>query len=224
MDDTGTRALPTEDVTAVSEWVADVLRERIIKGQLAPGARIVERKLSAELDVSRTPIREALKLLRSEKLIEISRNRGAQVATYTAQQVLDLFDVIASLEGLAAERLALTIGRRDLDMLEELHAQMLVFYKIGNAEAYFDSNSAIHDAVLTLSGNPILVEAHAKLIARARQGRFLAITNPDRWRQAVAEHEDLMAALRAGDGDAARRIWRKHLLQTGRTLAVIRPD
>ncbi|MCF8483668.1 MAG: GntR family transcriptional regulator [Rhodobacteraceae bacterium] len=219
MVDARKQAMPEQDVTAVAEWVAGVLRDRIVKGHLLPGARIVERKLSAELDVSRTPIREALKILHSDKLIEISRNRGAQVADYGPQQALDLFDVIASLEGLAAERLAVTITRPDLEMLEDLHAQMLVYYRIGNTEDYFDTNSAIHDAILTLCGNPILADAHAKLMARARRGRFMAIMNPNRWGQAVGEHEELMAALRSRDGDAARKIWRNHLMHTGRTVA-----
>ncbi|MFT7060093.1 MAG: DNA-binding GntR family transcriptional regulator [Pseudorhodobacter sp.] len=212
---------PSQDVTAVAEWVAEILRDRIVKGQLGPGARIVERKLSAELDVSRTPIREALKLLHADKLIEISRNKGAQVTQYGPRQALDLFDVIAELESLAAGRLAQTITESDLDNLEDLHAQMLVFRKIGNAEEYFDTNSAIHDAILALCGNPILTDAHTKLMARARRGRFMAIMNPDRLNEAIEEHEHLMTALRSRDSEAARRIWRGHLLHTGRTVAEV---
>lgn len=209
---------PVGDLTAVAEWVADVLRDRIVKGVLPAGARIVERKLSAELQVSRTPIREALKLLQADNLIEISRHKGAQVTEYSAQQALELFDVIASIESLAAERLAESITAEHLDIIEELHAKMLAHYKTGNSDAYFDINSQIHDTILAHCGNLILQQVHTKMMARARRGRFMAIMDPDRLKTAIDEHEQLMVALRARDSEAARQIWRKHLLNTGRSV------
>jgi len=211
-------AAPNGDVTAVAEWVADVLRDRIIKGALPAGARIVERKLSAELDVSRTPVREALKLLHADSLIEISRNKGAQVTTYSALQTLQLFDVIASLESLAAERLAERITKDQLDALEHLHAAMLAHHHAGEADAYFDINSEIHDTILATCGNPVLQQMHTKMMARARRGRFMAIMDPDRLTTAVQEHEQLMAAFRAKNAEAARQIWREHLLNTGQSV------
>lgn len=208
-------------MTAVAEWVATVLRDRIVKGALPAGARIVERQLSTELQVSRTPIREALKLLRADHLIEISRHKGAQVTVYSAQQAVELFDVISALEGLAAERLAATITDEKLARIEGMHARMLEFFHAGNADAYFDVNSEIHDTIIALCDNGILVQTHTKMMARARRGRFMAIVDPDRLREAVGEHEQLMQALRARDADAARRIWRDHLLHTGRTVAEV---
>lgn len=211
-------SVPDGDVTAVAEWVADVLRERIVKGVLPAGARIVERKLSAELDVSRTPIREALKLLHADSLIDISRHKGAQVKEYTAQQALELFDVIASLESLAAERLAEIITAGQLDALEQLHATMLAHHHAGQADKYFDLNSEIHDTILATCGNSILQQMHTKMMARARRGRFMAIMDPDRVETAVKEHEQLMVAFRSKNADAARQIWRKHLLNTGTSV------
>lgn len=214
-------AAPNGDLTAVAEWVADILRDRIVKGVLPAGARIVERKLSAELDVSRTPIREALKLLQADSLIEISRHKGAQVTDFSAQQALELFDVIASLESLAAERLAEHITADQLAALEHMHATMLAHYDSGQADAYFDINSEIHDTILAECRNPILQQMHTKLMARARRGRFMAIMNPDRLKTAVDEHEQLMVALRSNDAEAARKIWRQHLLQTGQSVAEV---
>jgi DNA-binding GntR family transcriptional regulator len=213
--------VPNDDLTAVAEWVADVLRDRIVKGNLAAGARIVERKLSAELNVSRTPIREALKLLQADDLIEISRHRGAQVKEYSAQQALDLFDVIASLESLAAERLATTITKTQLDEIEGLHASMLAFHNAGQSDSYFDTNSQIHDAILAACGNPILQQLHTRLMSRARRGRFMAIMDPRRLETAVDEHEQLMKALRTRNAEAARGIWRTHLLNTGRSVTEV---
>jgi DNA-binding GntR family transcriptional regulator len=218
MQDISPPVAPSGDMTAVAEWVAEVLRDRIIKGALPAGARIVERKLSAELDVSRTPIREALKLLQADSLIEISRNKGAQVKTYSAQQTLELFDVIASLESLAAERLAERITEDQLDELEQLHADMLAHFRAGESDAYFDINSEIHDTILATCGNPILQQMHTKMMARARRGRFMAIMDPDRLTTAVDEHEQLMTAFRTRNSEAARQVWRQHLWNTGQSV------
>lgn len=214
-------AAPNGDLTAVAEWVADILRDRIVKGVLPAGARIVERKLSAELDVSRTPVREALKLLQADSLIEISRHKGAQVKDFSAQQALELFDVIASLESLAAERLAEHITADQLATLEHMHARMMAHHDAGQADAYFDINTEIHDTILAECRNPILQQMHTKLMARARRGRFMAIMNQDRLKTAVDEHEQLLVALRSNDTEAARKIWRQHLLQTGQSVVEV---
>ncbi|WP_240722579.1 GntR family transcriptional regulator [Poseidonocella sp. HB161398] len=214
--------LPAEATpTAIAGWVADVLRDRIVKGELAPGARLVERKISAELNLSRTPVREALKLLHNDGLIEISRNKGAMVTRYDAEGAMNLFEVIAGLESIAASRLARTIGEADLDELEELHDQMMVFHKIGNHADYFDTNSLIHDRIVALAGNPVISATHRRLIALARRGRYIAITDPARLTQSVDEHCRLMAALRARDEAAAAEVWRLHLLHTGESVAAV---
>lgn len=210
-----------ETVTATAQWVAETLRDRIVKGVYPPGSRIVERTISAELNVSRTPVREALKLIASDGLIVISRNKGAQVLQYGPTEALALFDVIASLESLAAERLAARIDAQTLDDFEEMHDRMMTYHKIGNHTDYFDTNSEIHDAIVMHSGNDIISETHRKLMARARRGRFLAIMKPKRLTEAVQEHEELMDALRQQDPDRAARIWRTHLLHTGETVAAL---
>lgn len=207
------------EATATASWVAKLLRDRIVKGELPPLARIVERRLSAELNVSRTPIREALKLLQSDGLIEISRNRGAQVTAYKASEAKQLFDVIAMLESLAARRLTETIDAPTLDLFEDLHAQMMVFHKIGSAADYFDVNTEIHDLIVSRCGNPVLENTHRRLIAQARRGRYLAIMDPKRLAQAVQEHEILMDAFRAQDAEAAAAIWHDHLMNTGMSVS-----
>lgn len=221
---TDRRSPVTDSPTAIAQWVAEVLRDRIVKGEYPPGSRLVERRISAELDLSRTPVREALKLLHQDGLIEISRNKGAQVVQCSAEEAVQLFEVIASLESLAAERLARTITPALLDELEDLHAQMMVFHKLGNHTDYFDTNSAIHDFIVENCGNPIVHDAHKRLIARARYGRFMAIHSADRLAQSVQEHETLMEALRSGDAAAAAQVWRQHLQHTGETFAAVLED
>ena len=206
---------------ASAAWVADRLRDMIVKGDLHPGARLVERKISADLNVSRTPVREALKLLHADGLIEISMHRGAQVVAYTASEAEDLFDVIAVIESLAAERLAERITARLLARFETLHARMLQHFTEHDAPAYFDTNTEIHDLIVLESGNPILIESHRRVMLRARRGRFMAIVDAERWRQAVDEHEALMAAFRARNSAKAAAIWREHLQHTGETVAAV---
>ena len=182
MDTPSPRSAPNGDVTAVAQWVADILRDRIIRGVLP------------------------------------ARHKGAQVTAFSAQEALELFDVIASLESLAAERLAERITEEQLATFEDLHAAMLTHYQAGEADAYFDLNSEIHDTILAACGNLILQNLHTKMMARARRGRFMAIMDPNRLKSAVEEHEQLMAALRTQNADAARQIWRKHLLNTGQSV------
>ncbi len=209
------------DSVDATHAVAETLRNRIVRGDLPPGTRIVERKLSAELQVSRTPVREALKLLRADGLIEISLHRGAQVTSYKADDVLNLFDVIAALESRAARHLTRRIDRRLLDRLEGLHAQVVHHFRRGALEPYFAANSAVHDLIVSECGNPELADAHRRLMMRARRGRFLAIMDSDRWAQAVTEHEELMTALRHGDAAAAANVWDRHLQHTGHAVAAI---
>lgn len=195
------------------------LRDAVVTGKLKPGDRIVERQLSAELNISRTPIREGLKLLELDGLVAISRNRGAEVTAFTPDEALRLFDVISVLEGLAARRTAERACPDTLARLEDLHGQMAFHYNRSQIDPYFEVNSAIHDLVVSACGNPELAATHARLMLRARRGRYMAIMSPDRWRQSVEEHEALMAALRARDPDAAAAAWTAHLRHTGETLA-----
>lgn len=217
-DDTEDKAAAEAQPTAIAQHIARVLRDRIVKGEYPPGERLVERRISAELQVSRTPVREALKLLHADGLISISRNKGAQVIQFSTDEARHLFDVIAMLESLAAEQLAQTITPNVLLEIEALHEQMMGYVKSGNHSDYFDINSDIHDFIIAQCGNPVLAETHARLIARARRGRFMAIMKPERWAVAVEEHEVLMKALRARDDVAAAQVWRQHLLRTGQTL------
>ena len=210
-----------ESVRAMAEEVARQLRERIIRGDLRPDERIVERTLSVELGVSRTPVREALKLLLLDGLVDISRNRGARVTRYRATEAIDLFEVIGALESAAAARVARSLDGRGLARLEKLHGRMLHWRERRDVDRYFDANSAIHDAIIDMAGNPVLTDSHRRLIARARRGRYMAIMDERRWAQAIGEHERLMSALRERDPRRASSAWATHLRHTGASVAAV---
>jgi DNA-binding GntR family transcriptional regulator len=196
----------------------------IIRGEMAPGSRIVERALCEKIDVSRTPLREALKLLEVEGLIELSQNKGARVISFTVTQARNLFEVIAGLESLAAELAVSRIKPEQLAAIEEMHRRMLEHYDRREKDPYFELNNAIHDLIVRASDNPELITMHASLMLRARRGRYMAILNPHRWREAVEEHEALMISLRERDAEQARRVWHTHLLHTGQTVCQVLGD
>jgi DNA-binding GntR family transcriptional regulator len=204
---------------AMAERVADQLRDLVIRGALRPGERIVERRLCEALGVSRTPMREALKLLRQDGLIELSRHRGARVAPYDGAEAEKLFEVIAALEALAAAGFCAAADPENLARLETLHAEMLAHRREGRLDPYFDVNSAIHDLIIEGARNPVLAESHRRLMLRARRGRYMAIMDAERWDHAVREHEALLAALRARSVEACRAIWEAHLRNTGLAVA-----
>jgi DNA-binding GntR family transcriptional regulator len=198
--------------------IASIIRERIIHGEIANGERIIENALSEQLRISRTPLREALKLLEAEGLVEISQNKGARVTSFTVDEARNLFEVIAGLESMAAELAVARIDGDQLRDLEMIHNKMLAYYAEGDTGRYFELNSQVHDWIVRASANPILIATHANLVVRARRGRYMAIFDADRWRQAVEEHDSLMSSLRTKDSESARKVWRLHLLNTGKAV------
>ena len=200
---------------SLTEDVAEVIRDMIVRGRLKPGERVVERKLCAELDVSRTPMREALKLLRQDGLVELFKNRGARVTPYSAEDAINLFEVISGLEGQAAARAAARITQDELEELKRLHQGMVGHYEDENLDAYFEANSVIHDEIVRIAANPMLAMGRARLMLLAKRGRYMAIFDRVRWTQSIEEHEALMSALGARAEDASKAIWEQHLLNTG---------
>lgn len=196
----------------------DRLRDMIVEGELAPGSRIVEGALCEALDISRTPLREALKVLASEGLIELLPRRGARVTEVTAKEAGELFEVIASVEGLAAELVTSRITARDLERLEALHLRMNKYHAERRRHDYFQLNHKIHQMIVQLADNDVLTATHERLMVQARRSRYLAILSRERWDEAMAEHDQFMAALRARDAVRAGAIWRCHVQRTGEVV------
>lgn len=205
----------TIDRRSLYDPVADQLRDMIVRGELPAGDKIRMSELAASLGVSITPLREALKVLAEEQLVELLPNRGARVAPFTVDDASALFDVIASLEGLAAELATAHLSANALDELEAKHKAMRAHFEKGEREPYFALNSWIHAQLIALSGNSVLEATHRRMMVRASRGRYMAIIDSRRWIEAMDEHEELMAALRQRDAEAAGRIWRKHMRNTG---------
>jgi DNA-binding GntR family transcriptional regulator len=193
------------------ETVVGQLRDIIVEGILAPGARIAERQLCESLGVSRTPLREALKVLASEGLVELLPNRGARVARLDDSDIENMFQVMGALEALAGSLACTQISEAELAEIAALHYEMLAQYMRRDLPGYFRLNQAIHAAIVAAARNPILAATYQSLAARIRRARYFANLSDERWQHAVAEHEAILQTLQARDGPRLARLLEAHL-------------
>jgi DNA-binding GntR family transcriptional regulator len=208
-------AMPT-DLGAVErrvlhEAVADRLRELIIEGVLAPGAHLNERILCEQLQVSRTPLREAFRTLAGEGVIELMPNRGAVVATLSRDDLEHAFELMAALESLAGELAATRARPAEVRRVRSLQAEMTVAHSQRDLPAYYRINRAIHALIVGMAGNPMLADAHARLNAKLQAVRFRSNLNREKWDAALAEHAAMVEALAARDGPRLAALLRTHL-------------
>ncbi|HLZ67847.1 MAG TPA: GntR family transcriptional regulator [Aliidongia sp.] len=195
------------------------LRDMIIEGELAPGTRLRERELTEWLGVSRTPLREALKVLAAERLIELTPNRGARIASLSEAEIRHMFELMGALESLAGRLAATRVSEAELLELQAMHLQMRAHYVRRDLPAYFRLNQAIHRRIVAAAGNPLLAQAYDQLAGRIRRPRFLASQwSAQRWAQAIDEHEGIMAALAARDGPLLSQLLEAHLRHKAETV------
>ncbi|MBB1499362.1 GntR family transcriptional regulator [Paracoccus sp. MC1862] len=192
------------------------LRDHVVHGDLPDGARISERELCERFGVSRTPLREALKVLASEGLIELLPNRGARVKVLTPDEIGELFDLMGGLEALAGRLACERITPAWFDAIEEVHREMYAFYLRGDRQGYFACNQKIHESILAAAGNDALSSAARILLGRLRRVRFTANLDEqgERWREAVREHELILDALRRRAGGELADLLFDHLRST----------
>jgi DNA-binding GntR family transcriptional regulator len=203
---------------SLAEVLADRLRDLIVAGDLSSGSKIEEPELCLQFGVSRTPLREAVKILANEGLVVLTPNRGARVATTTVDEIAELFPVMGALEGLAGELAAKRLDGKVLARIETLHAAMVTCRKIDDWLGYSKANRAIHEAIFVVAGNATLHQIYQQLMVRTHSVRFVTKQPVPAWDQAVADHEAMMLALRARDGVKLGRILRRHLENKARSV------
>ena len=187
------------------------LRDMIIEGQLPPGTRLNEGQIGQQLGVSRTPLREAIKYLASEGLVELVPARGAVVKQFGAREVRDMLEVIRILEQQAGIIACAQATDSGIAGVRTLHDRMLDCYARRDRMAYYKLNQAIHTAIVALADNGALSEVHARLQTRLKRVRFIGHEGAEKWASAVAEHERMIAALEARDADGLSDILGRHL-------------
>lgn len=198
--------------------VADLLRRRIYDQELLPGQPIDEKSLCSELGISRTPLREALKVLHADGLITLEPRRGCHVTTLNNEELNELFPVMAVLEGLCAREMMKRITASDLARLEAMHVNLEQHAAAGNVDAYYEQNSLFHKELQLLSGNRYLQRVTADLRRILMLARHQQLRMPGRLEASLNEHRIIMEALRKGDPELAEAKMKEHLLQQAQAL------
>ncbi|MEO8039052.1 MAG: GntR family transcriptional regulator [Betaproteobacteria bacterium] len=198
--------------TARYEWVMSRIRDKIYTYELSPGDWIDEQRLAEEFGVSRTPLREGLKLLAAEGLVTVKPRRGSYVTKLTDEDVDQIFELMARLEGWCAFEAAKRLDDAGMAVLERMHATLEIHAAAHDAGRYHENNVEFHAAIQQLSGNRWLANVVADLRIVMRLARVQTLRYPGRFETSIDEHRDLMAALRARDPDAAEATMRRHLL------------
>jgi len=196
---------------ALHDQVVARLRTMLVEGRIAPGAKLNERLLCEQLRVSRTPLREAIKLLASEGLVDLLPNRGAVAVKLSESDVLHTFEVLAALEGQSGELAAERVTDAELAEIRAMHYEMLASYERSDLSNYYRLNALIHVAINEATKNPVLVKAYRSVNARVTSLRFRTNQNAARWKIAVKEHERMVEALSARDAAALRAVLVEHL-------------
>jgi DNA-binding GntR family transcriptional regulator len=191
--------------------VAERLRELIVWGDLEPGDRLNERVLCERFDISRTPLREALRILSTEGLVSLLPNRGAIVRRLTLAEAEDLFQLMAVLEGLAGELAARRATEEDMAAIVELHEQLRQHHRSRELLEYFKVNQRIHQSIIDCAGNAELASFYSRASVRLRRARYMANFSSERWDQAMREHEQIIEFLIARDGAKLKALLRQHL-------------
>jgi DNA-binding GntR family transcriptional regulator len=194
------------------EELAARLSDMIFAGELVPGVRVPEKQLCQRFGISRTPLREALKVLAADGLITLLPNRGARVTKLTPEDADELFPVMGALEALSGELACARATAADIAEVKALHYQMALHHTRGERDDYFRCNQAIHRKIMEMAGNPTLAQVYDGLAGRIRRVRYLANSSRTRWDAAMAEHELILAALEARDGATLAVLLKAHLM------------
>lgn len=191
--------------------LVDRLQTLIINSELKPGTKVPEKQLCDRFGVSRTPLREALKVLASDGLIRLEPNRGAWVTQVTREEVEEVFPVLGALEALSGELACKRITDAEIRQIRKLHDRMIQSYERRDLDAYFDANQKIHRAILRAARNGTLTTSCQALSLRMQRARYLANMSEGRWFEAVQEHEKILQYLVARDGPNLAATLLKHM-------------
>ena len=200
--------------SSLHDTLVSHLRELILKGELRPGDKLPEQKLCERFGVSRTPLREAVKVLAAEGVLRLLINRGAIVAETTPEDIEELFPIMAALEAVAGEQACRNATDAQVRRLRQLHDEMVAHYQSGQESAYLRHNRLIHEAIVEMTKNATLAGMYQQILTRIHCIRFMIGKTEDQWKQAIAEHEQIVTALERRDGKLLAELLKAHVLET----------
>lgn len=205
--------------TALYQEVAERLRQRIFAHELPPGTWIDEQKLAEQYGISRTPLREALKVLASEGLVELKPRRGCYVTEISRQDLDDIFPLMAMLEGRCAAESVRRAKPADLAALVAIHDKLEAAARDGRIDAFFEANQEFHRKIQELSGNRWLLSVIQDLRKVLKLSRMHSLSLEGRLQQSLDEHRAILASMQAGDAVKAEKLMHDHLLSGREALA-----
>ncbi len=191
--------------------VADRLRELIMIGELLPGTRLNERLLTERFGISRTPLREAVKILSAEGLVTLMPNRGAVVSTITRVDAENLLQLIGALESLGGELACRRATDEQIAELVELTRRMRIYHTEHNLPKFLLCNQRIHEKIIDAGGNPEITDAYRRTAGRIRRAPYIADASQARWSESMDEHEQIIDALVKRDGQRLKTLLVEHL-------------
>jgi DNA-binding GntR family transcriptional regulator len=221
---TRTKSDPATRVTDIQRTI----EAEIFAGKLRPGARLEEGELATRFNVSRTPVREALRLLASSGLVQTRTRQPATVATLSVRHLIETFQVMAELEAFCARLAARRTGPDRMARIEGVHEELRQAAKEGQTDKFFEINQKFHEAIYRAAQNEMLAEQTLQLRNRVRPYRRHVTERPGQLAATIEEHEAVIAAIRSGDEEAAARAMRSHVNLLGEKLtdfiAFLAPD
>jgi DNA-binding GntR family transcriptional regulator len=226
---TASPLMPKVERQRLHDTVVEHIRRFIVEGALEPGKKLNERELCETLGISRTPLREALKVLAAEGLIEISPNRGASVSKMSEAELRETFELMSGLEAFSGELAAERMTAAELAEIKALHYAMLACRQQNDLSGYYARNQAIHDKINEAARNSALRQTYVSINRRLQALRFRSNFQTPKWDSAIRDHEEMIQALDSRDGRRMATILRAHLLAkrdavlAERTLTTVRP-
>ena len=205
---------------SLHESLVAPLREMILQGELRPGEKVPEEQLCERFGVSRTPIREALKVLAAEGVLQILPHRGAIVARITEEQIEELFPIMASLERLAGLLACARASDEDIARVRTLHDAMMGHFEKDEEAEYLRHNRRIHEAFFEIADNATLSAYYQQILTRIHACRFVVRKSRYHWAAAVEEHKAMIEALEARDAPRLGALMERHV--TGTTAGIAR--
>ena len=205
--------------TALYQEVAERLRQRIFSHELAPGDWIDEQRLAEQYGIARTPLREALKVLASEGLVELKPRRGCYVTEISRQDLDDIFPLMALLEGRCAGDAVRRANPANIAQLGDIHALLESAARDGRIDAFFEANQQFHEKTQEVAGNRWMLSVIQDLRKALKLSRLHSLSLEGRLQQSLAEHRAIMAAIKAGEATMAGKLMHDHILRGREALA-----
>lgn len=201
--------------------IADHLRSLIMTGELKEGDKVNENELCATLGISKTPLREALRVLSAEGLISLVPNRGSFVTKPTVEEINEMFDVMTLLEGYCAREACKKMSRKDFAHLKELHAKLEQHSARRDQKEYIRVNNRFHTFLQELAGNRTLNQIVDGFRKKILLYRFQSLNLPRRFEDSITEHRLLLEAFEKRDGRAAEALMQRHLKNQSKAMEAL---